>query len=417
MATNHPFLNTLNQAIKWLLLSCVIGMAVGSATALFLASLNYVTIFRENNSWVIYGLPFIGLLIAFAYNKSAEINKGNNLLIESYHQQELKKPVPFLMAPLVLLATLLTHLVGGSAGREGTAVQMGGAIADQFTSWFKLSSEQRKTILIMGISAGFAAVFGTPWAGAVFALEIMSFRAINPKSIIPGFLTAFIAHSICLHWNIIHTTYTVNASATINFSAIAWAIVAGILFGLTALVFSYSTIIFKKVFLKINKPLLIAFIGGIVLLLIFLFTDSKQFMGIGIPSISNAFQAPAGKFDFLIKLLLTSFTLSVGFKGGEVTPLFFIGATLGSALIIFIPLPLSILTATGFVAVFSGATHCVIASIVMGFELFGMNAGLFVGIAATAAYYSSGVNSIYSAKVKAGAKYTLYNLFKHIEKL
>jgi H+/Cl- antiporter ClcA len=417
LSQSHPYINTLNQIIKWFLLCLIIGVIIGSATAYFLISLDYVTKFRENNIWILFGLPIAGILIGYSYSHTTEINKGNNLLIEAHHKTNKQKSIPFLMAPMVFTATLLTHLVGGSAGREGTAVQMGGAIADQFTNWFTLSNEQRKTLLIMGISAGFAAVFGTPLAGAIFALEIMGFKQIRFQSIIPSFIVAFIAHYTCLQWNVQHTQYEVHAIPVMELKNIGWACTAGLLFGFTAMVFSYSNSFWKFLFNKINKPLLVSFMGGLILLLVFKFTPSNSFMGLGIPEIVNAFEKPSGQYDFLIKLLLTSFTLSVGFKGGEVTPLFFIGATLGSALMVVIPLPLSILAAMGFVAVFAGATHCVIASIVMGFEIFGIHAGLFIGVACIAAYFSSGKKGIYSAQLGSGVKYTLYNYFSKVKEL
>lgn len=417
MSSSHPYIHTFNQIIKWFLLCLIIGVLIGSATACFLISLDFVTKFREQNNWIIFGLPFVGLSLGYLYSLTTEINKGNNLIIEAHHKNENQKVIPFLMAPLVYIATILTHLVGGSAGREGTAVQMGGAIADQFTSWFNLSNEQRKTILIMGISAGFAAVFGTPWAGAIFALELMSFKKIRYPSIVPSILVAFIAHYTCLQWNVQHTHYSVNAISFFDVKNMGWALLAGILFGLTAMAFSYSNAFWKMLFNKINKPLLISFLGGLLLLVLYKSTSSNSFMGLGIPEIVNAFEKPAGQYDFLIKLLLTSFTLSVGFKGGEVTPLFFIGATLGSMLVLYIPLPLSILAAMGFVAVFAGATHCVIASMVMGFELFGIQAGLFVSVASISAYFSSGTKGIYSAQIKSGVKYTLYNYFSKMIEL
>lgn len=417
MSSSHPYIHTFNQITKWFLLCLIIGVLVGSATACFLISLDFVTKFRVENNWIIFGLPFTGLLLGYLYSRNTEINKGNNLIIEAHHKNENQNVIPFLMAPLVYIATILTHLVGGSAGREGTAVQMGGAIADQFTSWFNLSNEQRKTILIMGISAGFAAVFGTPWAGAIFALELMSFKKISYPSIVSSFLVAFIAHYTCLQWNVQHTHYSVNAISVFDVKNMGWALLAGILFGLTAMAFSYSNVFWKMLFNRINKPLLISFLGGLLLLVLYKFTSSNSFMGLGIPEIVNAFEKPAGQYDFLIKLLLTSFTLSVGFKGGEVTPLFFIGATLGSMLVLYIPLPLSILAAMGFVAVFAGATHCVIASMVMGFELFGIQAGLFVIFASITAYFSSGTKGIYSAQIKSGVKYSLYNYFSKMKEL
>ena len=169
--------------LKWILICLLVACLVGSATALFLISLDRVTLWRSYHIWMVNFLPFVGLAIGLAYHYyGGESKKGNNLIIETYQTAEAapnSKVIPLLMAPLVFISTLLTHVAGGSAGREGTAIQMGGAIADQFTQVFKLSATERKTILIMGVSAGFAAVFGTPLAGAIFALEIMTFKKIK----------------------------------------------------------------------------------------------------------------------------------------------------------------------------------------------------------------------------------------------
>jgi H+/Cl- antiporter ClcA len=409
--------------LKWLFITIMTAVLVGSATAWFLIALDFVTIWRTNQIWVVNFLPLIGLGIGFAYHYfGADAKKGNDLILEIHQATETTsttnttstissstKPIPLIMAPLVFISSLLTHLGGGSAGREGTAVQIGGAIADQFTSIFKLSSAERKTILIMGVSAGFAAVFGTPFAAAIFALEIMSFRKVKFENIIPSFAAAFGAHYICLAWMVKHTVYSIDIIPSITISTISWTMLAGLIFGLAAFLFIYTGKIFEALFSKIKFEPMRPFIGGIIIALFIVVANSTKYIGLGIPSIMDAFNEPAGNFDFALKLLLTSLTLSAGFKGGEVTPLFFIGATLGNVLIWFIPLPMVLLAGMGFVAVFAGATHCVIASIIMGVELFGIQAGIYVGLASLAAYFASGRNGIYNAKLKMGAKYDLYN--------
>jgi H+/Cl- antiporter ClcA len=416
MSNSHPYLNNINAFFKWVVLCLVIGIIIGTITAFFLSSLEWVTAFRGSHQWVIYGLPLIGLCIGLLYHYAgSSVQKGNNVLIESHNNSEVS--IPFKLAPLVLIGTLLTHLVGGSAGREGTAVQMGGSIAAPFSKWFKLNETQRKTIIIMGISAGFAAVFGTPWAGAIFAIELMSFKKIKWEAIIPTIVVAFIAHYTCIQWGIQHSSYHVNTIASFNFQNIGWALLAGILFGLAALVFTLSGEAFKLVFNAIKWAPLRPLIGGIILLCIYSFFDAQQWMGLGLPTISASFESPVVYYDFLIKIVLTSFTLSAGFKGGEVTPLFFIGATLGNILILFFPLPMGLLAAMGFVAVFAGATHCVIASIILGLELFGTSAGVFIGVACISAYFSSGMQGIYSAQHKTGAKYDVYNYIKKVSSL
>ena len=414
--------------LKWLVIIIMTASIVGSATAWFLIALDFVTIWRTDHIWVVNFLPLIGLGIGYAYHYfGTAVQKGNNLILITHQAEETTssrsttssstKPIPLLMAPLVFISTLLTHVGGGSAGREGTAVQMGGAIADQFTTLFKLSSAERKTILIMGVSAGFAAVFGTPWAAAVFALEIMSFKKVKFENIIPSFAAAFGAHYICLAWMVKHTAYSIDIIPSISASTISWTMLAGLIFGLAALLFIYTGKIFEGLFAKIKFEPMRPFIGGIIIALFIVVANSTKYIGLGIPSIVDAFNEPAGSFDFALKILLTSLTLSAGFKGGEVTPLFFIGAALGNILIWFIPFPMALLAGMGFVAVFAGATHCVIASIIMGMELFGIQAGMYVGLASMVAYFASGMNGIYSAKLKIGAKYDLYNYILKTRKL
>ena len=414
--------------LKWLIITILTVSLVGSATAWFLIALDIVTIWRSNHIWIVNFLPLIGLGIGFVYQYfGTDAKKGNDLILEKHQAAETtshssttstsSKPIPLLIAPLVFVSTLLTHIAGGSAGREGTAVQMGGAIADQFTALFKLNTAERKTILIMGVSAGFAAVFGTPFAAAVFALEIMSFRKIKFENIIPSFLAAFGAHYICLAWMVKHTIYSIDIIPSITVSTISWTMLAGIIFGLAAFLFTYTGKVFKGLFAKIKFEPMRPFIGGIIIALFIVVANSTKYIGLGIPTIIDAFNTPAGNFDFALKILLTCLTLSAGFKGGEVTPLFFIGATLGNILIWFIPLPMALLAGMGFVAVFAGATHCVIASIIMGMELFGIQAGIYLGLASMVAYFASGINGIYSAKLKMGAKYDLYNFISKTKEI
>jgi H+/Cl- antiporter ClcA len=417
----NKFNSTIVSGVKWLAIYLIVGGIVGSATAFFLQSLDYVTLLRTNHIWVVYFLPMAGLLIGLLYYYYGDAaNKGNNLLIETHQSLEngeTSKPIPFKMAPMVFISTLLTHIAGGSAGREGTAVQMGGAIADQFTAIFKINAADRKTILIIGISSGFAAVFGTPLAGAIFALEILSIKKVKINQVFASFFVAYIAHYSCLAWQVKHTIYSIPNIPAISLTTLAWAIVAGIIFGLTALAFTSTGRLFENIFNKIKFEPLRPFIGGIIIALFIVVFNSTKFIGLGIPTIQDAFINNAGQFDFVIKLILTSFTLSAGFKGGEVTPLFFIGATLGNILIWFIPLPMALLAGMGFVAVFSGATNCVYASIALGLELFGIKAGVYIGLASVVAYFTSGPNGIYSAQLKVGLKYAAYYYFKKITKL
>ena len=357
--------------------------------------------------------PTTAVIMAKASPKTTnkEVVKGNNLLLEEYENPQ--KTIPFKMAPLVLIGTLITHLFGGSAGREGTAVQMGGAIADQFSNLFKLDNSDRKTLIILGISAGFASVFGTPLAGAIFALEVLYFSKINFKSLLLSFLVAYAAYFTVEFWQVKHTHYHISEVPEITLQIMPWIIVASIAFGLAAMLFSRTTHFWGRLFAKtIVFPPLRPFVGGLILVIAIYFIGTTKYIGLGVPSIVDSFSNPNQSYDFLLKILFTGFTLGAGFKGGEVTPLFFVGATLGSALSLVIPLPIALLAGMGFVAVFSGATHTPIACSIMGMELFGIQSGVFIGMACVIAYFASGSIGIYHSQIVKGAKYRLYQRFK-----
>ncbi len=405
--SNQTPQNNFYFIFKWLITCCMVGFIVGSICAFFLFSLNWVTIYRENNPWIIYGLPLAGLIIALSYQRWGNpSSKGNNLLIEEYLYPQRR--IPLVMAPLVLFGTLITHLFGGSAGREGTAVQIGGAISDQLNRWFNFDKNERRILISIGITAGFAAVFGTPLAGTIFGLEVLLIGKKRYFGLLPCMLTAYIANLSCQLWNVPHTHYPIHESIPpVSLGNIGLSLIAGILFGVAAWLFTFTGDFFSAQFKKIKSPLLRPVIGGLIIVITVVLLKSTKYIGLGIPMIQEAFNNPADYYDFLIKLVLTTFTLSAGFKGGEVTPLFFIGATLGSALSTIIPLPLGLLAAMGFVAVFSGATNTPLACIIMGYELFGFQPVVFIAIACIVAFIFSGKKGIYVAQ-KGGIKERLY---------
>ena len=406
--SKFAFQRTIIFILKWLAITMLIGIIVGSISAFFLSSLSWVTNYRELHPAIIVGLPIAGLLIGILYYYYGGLSsKGNNLLLKEYYQSE--QTIPLRMAPLVLVSTLLTHLFGGSAGREGTAVQIGGAIADQCTRVFKLNQDDRKILIIMGISAGFASVFGTPWAGAIFGLEVITGGKSRLKAFIPSIIVAFVANYACSFWNVAHTHYQIQESIpAINSQYMLYTIAAGVVFGLAAYLFTRCSDFFTAIFNQINYPPLRPFIGGLVLVVTIWLLGNTRYIGLGIPTILASFDSPLNAYDFLIKLLLTTFTLAAGFKGGEVTPLFFIGATLGNALFSIIPLPLGLLAAMGFIAVFAGATNTPLACLIMGIELFGYEAGIYFTVACLIAYFCSGSTGIYATQMQKGPKHRFY---------
>ena len=401
----------LQFVLKWLLVAVFVGSLSGSASAVFLLMLDWAKQTRDQYNWLLFLLPLGGVFVAAGYKYFGGLaSKGNNLIIEEV--QSPSRVITFLMAPLVLFGTIITHVFGGSAGREGTAVQMGAAIADQFNFLKKFSEEDRKILLMCGMAAGFSSLFGTPLAGTVFALEIIVIGRLRYEGLLPVLFSALIANYVCDLWPIHHTHYQIGEVPSFNLKNIGWVFLASIFFGFTAMGFSSGMFWLSHQFKRfIENPLLRPLFGGaIVALCIYLL--GFKYAGLGIPTIVESFNVQQGLEVFAVKLILTVLTLSAGFKGGEVTPLFFIGATLGSALSLFIPLPLGLLAGLGFVAVFSGATNAPIACSLMGIELFGGDSAIYIVIACFVAYFFSGHTGIYTAQIVGSPKHNLISELK-----
>jgi H+/Cl- antiporter ClcA len=394
----HAFIALCRYILKAVALAVLVAALAGSASALFLFALDWATHTREANRWLIWGLPAVGFCVGWLYLKFGQhVEAGNNLLIDEIHDP--KKVVPLRMAPLVLGGTVLSHLFGASVGREGTAVQMGGALADQLTRVFKLKQADRRMVLMAGISAGFASVFGTPLAGAVFALEVLAVGRMRLDALLPCVIAAVVADQVGLWWGVQHTAYVVGMLPHVTAWLLAAMVLAGALFGLTGKVFAVSTHALsawmkQRIAYAPFRPLL----GGAVIAVVVMWGGFDRYIGLGIPVMLEAFQHPLAPTDFLGKMAFTIASLGSGFKGGEVTPLFYIGATLGNALAPLLDVPFGLLAAIGFVAVFAGAANTPIASTLMAMELFGAEIGVFAALACTMSYVCSGHAGIYRAQ-------------------
>ena len=419
-------------AAKWVLIGVPVGAVIGSAVAGFLWLLEAATEVRFRTDlpsgipWLLFLLPVGGVGVGLLYHYFGKgVEGGNNLIMEQIH-----KPgggVPARMAPLVLIGTVLTHLFGGSAGREGTAVQMGGSIAGTVGRALRLDAADTATLLMAGIAAGFGAVFGTPLTGALFALEVLAIGVVDYGAIVPCLIAGVAGDYFTRVWGIHHTAYHIGAMVQSQgvgrVPGLSWLLlgkvaVASVAFGLASVVFAELTHGLHRAFAwAVPVPYLRPALGGLVVIGL-AFAVGPDYLGLGVTPdprfpnqvcILSCFHAggPTTALSWWWKVLFTAVTLSCGFKGGEVTPLFFVGAALGNAMGRLLHAPVDLFAGLGFVGVFAGATNTPVACTVMGIELFaasGATAGTdllsggFVVYLATAcfvAYLMSGHSGIY----------------------
>ena len=382
---------------------------IGSACAFFLWSLEWVTRTRFEHPWLLYLLPLAGMLVGWTYHRHGGPSEGgNNLIIDRIHDPGAG--LPRRMAPLVLFGTLVTHLFGGSAGREGTAVQMGGSIAAAVSRHFNLNVDQIRLLLMAGVAAGFGAVFGTPLAGAVFAVEVLIIGKPKWHALPVCLLASFVGDQACRVWGVGHTHYHIDGVAEhlpifyLSPFLLGKVALAAVAFGLVSLLFSESCHRVGAAFKRwIPRPVLRPAVGGVMVIGLFFIVGRADYLGLGVWSpdlgavslVSMFSGMEARPSDWLWKLVFTAVTIGSGFKGGEVTPLFFIGAALGSALAGFMGVPPELFAALGFVAVFAGASNTPMACTLMGMELFGAVHVIPIALACGVAFLCSGHSGIY----------------------
>lgn len=401
--------------VKWILYIVPVSVVVGSLVALFLWLLDLATTIRWNHDWLLYFLPVVGVAIVALYKfKGKNAEAGNNLVMDEIHKAG--GGIPFRMAPFIIFTTVITHLFGGSAGREGTAVQIGGSVAQYFGNKMRLNKEDLRILLMTGIAAGFGAVFGTPIAGTIFALEVLAIGRIKYDALLPCFFAAVLADIVCTVYGIQHTHYQINfheqaslgfLNLKFDYKILLWVTISAVLFGLTSYVFSELSHNIKRIAHKYIKwKYAIPMIGGVAIIALTYIVGTTDYLGLGVTtqsgegnSLVNAFK-PGGvdTYSWLWKILFTVITLSTGFKGGEVTPLFFIGAALGNVIAQYAGMPIDLFAALGFIAVFAGSTNTPLACTIMGVELFGGEHVLYFALACFIAYYFSGKSGIYTSQ-------------------
>ena len=384
--------------IKWLLISVGIGILIGTISSLFGHALAWANDFRNQYPVVILGLPFAGIWIVFLYRVSKNENdKGTNMVISSIHSST---GIPFRMAPLIFISTVLTHLCGGSAGREGAAIQLGGSIANRLGKLYNLNENNQRIIIMCGMSAGFSALFGTPMAAAIFALEVISIGIMHYSALVPCVTSAMIAHFVADYFKIKPESFAVGEipamEPVIFFKMVLFAALIGAVSVLFCIFLHTTESIYKKCF---KSRYLRIFVAGCLIILLTIAVGNTSYLGSGMEIIERIFhEGRTPNHTFLLKIIFTALTLGAGFKGGEIVPSFCIGAAFGCVVASLFGLPITLVAACGMIGVFCGVTNCPITSLLISFELFGFEGMPYYLVTVAVSYMLSGYYGLYHSQ-------------------
>lgn len=396
--------------LKVISVSLCCAVVMGIISFVFLKMLGLSSVFREFFPYCIWFLPLSGMLTAFVYKRyGGESSKGNNLIIQSANEGF---KVPKRLAFLTFIFTLLTHFSGGSAGREGTAVQIGGTLTSNVADKLGFKNGDRKIIILSGLSAAFGSVFGTPLAGAFFGMEVCCIGQLSVSAVIPCFLSSYLANAVTLLLGATHEVHKISAIPSLDIKSVLVFISASILFGLIGKLFALGVKYLKLLYAKIFKnTVLSALIGSVIVVLLIILLNLNEYEGLSTWQQTTAFEGNANWYDMPVKFILTTLTLGAGFQGGEVTPLFDIGASFGGWYANMFGIEPSFLAAIGLICVFGSAANTPITTIMLGIELFGAEAVPSFVFASLISFIASGKSGIYSAQERKLSK----NIFTKVK--
>lgn len=390
--------------LRWMILAAITGLIVGAVGTLFVKGLGLANNFRAEHPQIILALPLAGLAIVFLYKICHyENDKGTNLVISTLHAES---QIPFRMAPLIFIATITTHLFGGSAGREGAALQLGGSIGNQLGRWFRLDEEDTELIVMCGMSAAFSAIFGTPLAAVVFAMEVSSIGIMHYAAFVPCMFASLIASSFATEMGVHAEAFTITEPVTFALVPALKIVLLGICCALISMLFCQllhtAGHLLKKYF---PNPYIRIFVAGLAIIGLTILLHTSAYSGAGVNLIEEAFAGESPKMAFLWKMIFTAITLGAGFKGGEIVPSFTIGATFGCLFGSLLGLSPSLCAAVAMVSVFCGVTNCPISSLLIGFELFGFGSMKYLLIGVAISYMLSGYTGLYSEQTIMYSKF------------
>lgn len=392
------------QFLRWFIISSLTGLFVGAISCFFSFCLHGAVEFRLANPWIIFFLPFAGLLIVFLYRLlHYENNAGTDTVIDSIHK---KSYIPFRMSVLIFVSTVLTVLCGGSVGREGAAIQIGGSLGEQLGEKLKFNEKDKKIMLMSGIAAAFSALFGTPMAAAFFAMEVASVGVMYYAALVPCIWAALVSYQFALFIHAPSDDFIVSSAPELALSPSLWVVLLAILCAVISILFCLALqegrILYKKF---LPNPYIRIFAGGVFIVILALLLKTRDYLGPGMHIIEDALAGQVVPAAFFLKIIFTALTIGAGFKGGEIVPSFFVGATFGCLFGQITGFSPSLCASVGMVAVFCGVTNCPITSLLISFELFGFDNAYFYLIAIAISYMLSGYYSLYHSQTIVYSKF------------
>lgn len=397
------FLNNTGKSLlwllKWLILSLVIGLVIGTVMSGFGFLVTEVTNFRMSHSWVILGLPFAGLFIVYCYRQLELEKSSTSTVIEAVRKEQYK--VTFKLAPLILGSTVLTHLFGGSSGREGAALQFGGSVGSYAARKMKLDDSSSRIFMLAAMSASFSALFGTPLAAAIFPMEFVSVGILYYAALVPCVLSSFTASYVTVFFDIHQTAipYEVTDAPSIYSPVFLKCLLLGILCAFVGILFCevlhYGGAFARKWF---KNPYIRVFAGGLMIIALTLIIGNQTYNGLSSGLIEESFNGSAPAAAFLLKMLFTALTLCMGFKGGEIVPSFVTGAAFGCLMGNVLSLPVNLAVACCMCGVFCAVTNSPITSLLIAFELFGFDGMGFFAVVVAISYMLSGYYSVFGSQ-------------------
>lgn len=399
----HNLQRTITS-IKWVIFSMLVGLIVGLCGTAFYKGLYFVTQTRIEHPWLIFLLPFAGLLIVGLYHALKNSNDGGtNLVISAIHSGD---ELPLRMAPLIFVSTLITHLFGGSAGREGAALQMGGSIGNSLGKLFRFDEKDKHIMIMCGMSAAFSSLFGTPMAAAIFSMEMISVGVMHYSALVPCVISSLIANGVASKFDVKNEFFLIDEIPKFNIiTAIQISILAA-LCALLSIVFCIllhkTQDLYKKVF---KNQYLRVFAGGCFVLAATLIVGSQTYNGTGMNIIDKCISGTVRPEAFILKMLFTALTLGAGYKGGEIVPSFCTGAAFGCLYGNLFGFSPTLCTAVGMTSVFCGVTNCPITSLLISFELFGYDGMPYFLLSIAFSYMFSGYFGLYHSQKIVYSKY------------